>query len=199
AAIEYFKLPTRLNAVYLTGGRQFINEAASSTYDYIVHDVFTGSSVPASLFSQSAVQQLQRILKHDSVLAINYMGIPNDKRTMGHVARTIGTLFAYVWCFADGLKDQDMMSNMMFFASAKPLEFDISDDLLHIIGKHTIRGRVLGGMLSNKVDISGFVENTDLNPITALWNLLPQWQVSTAIQHWYAMHRMVSTLYWLNY
>ncbi|KAJ2839446.1 hypothetical protein J3B01_000660 [Coemansia erecta] len=199
AAIEHFKLPKRLNAVYLTDGRQFIDEAASSTYDYIVHDVFTGGSVPASLFSQSAVQQLQRILKHDGVLAMNYVGIPNDKRTMGHVARTIGTSFAYVRCFAEILEDRDTMTNMMFFASAKPLEFDISDDLLHIIGKHTIRGRVLGGMLSNEVDVSGFVKNTDLSPITDSWNPLPQWQVSTAIQHWHAMRGMVSTSYWLNY
>ncbi|KAI8324807.1 S-adenosyl-L-methionine-dependent methyltransferase [Martensiomyces pterosporus] len=198
AATEYFFLPKNLNGVHLQDGRQFIDEAPASTYDYIVHDVFTGGSVPSSLFSQSAVAQLKRILKPDGVLAMNYVGVPSDTRTLHHVAHTIRTAFPHVRCFAETTGDLDTMTNMMFFASPEPVEFDISRDVIEAMGRDSIRARMLVDMEKKEIRTDGY-NAEDVRPITDDWNPLPEWQVDTAIQHWKAMREMFPSEYWLNY
>ncbi|PIA16953.1 hypothetical protein COEREDRAFT_92336 [Coemansia reversa NRRL 1564] len=199
AAVRFFNLPQNLNAVHLMDGRRFIDEAPTETYDYVVHDVFTGGSVPASLFSQSAVTQLRRILKPDGILAMNYVGVPNDKRTLSHVAHTLRTAFPNVRCFAETIDDMDEMVNMMFFASAKPIVFDITQDVLQAIGRSTICARMLNEMQKNELDLVGLMDDPSVRPITDDWNPLPEWQVGTAVKHWYAMRGLFPTAYWLNY
>ncbi|KAJ2851696.1 hypothetical protein IWW36_000841 [Coemansia brasiliensis] len=199
AAVKYFNLPKKLNSVNIMDGRRFIDEAHTGTYDYVVHDVFTGGSVPASLFSQSAVMQLKRILKSDGVLAMNFVGVPNDKRTLSHVARTIGTTFPFMRCFAEITEDLDAMVNMMFFASAKHVLFDITSDVLRAMGSNTIRSRTLARMLDNEINISEFIHNSTIQPITDDWNPLSKWQVDTAVQHWQVMRELLPNAYWLNY
>ncbi|KAJ2714301.1 hypothetical protein H4R19_001802 [Coemansia spiralis] len=199
AAVRFFGLPRSLNAVHLMDGRRFIDEAPAATYDYIVHDVFTGGSVPAALFSQSAVGQLRRILRADGVLAMNYVGVPSDKRTLSHIVRTLRTAFPSVRCFAESFEDLDATGNMMFFASAEPVEFDITPDVLRVIGTNTIRGTMLGNMLSHELDLAAMADAPDARPITDDWNPLPAWQVPTAVEHWHTMRKLLPPTYWLNY
>ncbi|RPA83345.1 S-adenosyl-L-methionine-dependent methyltransferase [Ascobolus immersus RN42] len=47
---------------------------AKKQYDYIVHDVFTGGAVPASLFTVDFLEKLKILLAEDGVIAINYAG-----------------------------------------------------------------------------------------------------------------------------
>ncbi|KAJ1960191.1 hypothetical protein GGI12_003940 [Dipsacomyces acuminosporus] len=198
AAVDFFLLPKNLNGVYLEDGRQFIDKAPAHTYDYIVHDVFTGGSVPSSLFSQSAVAQLHRILKPDGVLAMNYVGIPADTRTLYHVLHTLRTSFAHVRCFAESTKDLNTMTNMMFFASDEPIEFDIAPEVLSAMGPESIRARMLADMEKNEISLDGY-KPEEARAITDEWNPLTEWQFDTAIQHWKAMREMFPSEYWLNY
>ncbi|KAJ2394356.1 hypothetical protein GGI05_002072, partial [Coemansia sp. RSA 2603] len=99
AAVQFFALPTGLNAVHLRDARAFVDEAPAATYDYVVHDVFTGGSVPPALFSREAVAQLRRILRPRGVLAMNYVGVPSDTRVLAHVAATLRTAFKHVRLF----------------------------------------------------------------------------------------------------
>ncbi|KAJ2501297.1 hypothetical protein GGI11_007806 [Coemansia sp. RSA 2049] len=200
AAVDFFMLPTNLNAVHLADGRRFIDTAQTHTYDYVVHDVFTGGSVPAPLFSTSAIEQIRRILKPDGILAMNYVGIPNDSRSLAHITFTLRTAFPHIRCFAETLEDPDAMVNMMFFASPRPVRFDITPGLLRAIGSSSIRARALQDMEKNEVDIDAAVSRLDrVKPITDTWNPLPQWQAGPAIQHWHAMRNLFPENYWLNY
>ncbi|KAJ1991833.1 hypothetical protein GGI25_003194 [Coemansia spiralis] len=200
AATDYFTLPKNLNSVHLMDGRKFINEAQTGIYDYVIHDVFTGGSVPASLFSQSAMSQLRRILKPDGVLAMNYVGVPSDTRTLAHVTYTLRTSFPYIRCFAETSEDMDSMVNMMFFASSRPLNFDITSDVLKAMGMSTIRARMLQEMEKNEIDVDRAVKDTiGVQPITDEWNPLPEWQIGPAIKHWEAMRSLFPEEYWLNY
>ncbi|KAJ2776877.1 hypothetical protein H4R18_005444 [Coemansia javaensis] len=199
AAVRFFGLPTTLNAVHLMDGRRFIDEAPAGTYDYIVHDVFTGGSVPAALFSQSAVAQMRRILRPDGILAMNYVGVPNDKRTLSHIVRTLRTAFASVRCFAETTDDLDDTGNMMFFAADAPVEFDITAEVLQRMGKYTIRSMTLAKMLGRELDLATMANAPDARPITDDWNPLPAWQFATAIRHWHVMRKLFPTEYWLKY
>lgn len=65
----YFDWPDP-HQLFIQDGRQFIKDAPEGRYDYVIHDVFTGGGVPPSLFSLEALQDIQRILKPDGVLAM---------------------------------------------------------------------------------------------------------------------------------
>ncbi|KAJ2162389.1 hypothetical protein GGF46_000753 [Coemansia sp. RSA 552] len=199
AAEKLFNLPRNLNAVYIMDGRRFIDEAPTGTYDYIVHDVFTGGSVPSSLFSESAVAQLRRILRDDGVLAMNVVALPSDTRTLAHIAYTLHTAFSHVRCFAESTEDPDTITNMMFFASPKPIEFDLSPDVLRALNPRGIRRHALAGMLGKELDIDAMLDDPQLRPITDAWNPLPEWLVLAAIKHWHAVRGVLPTEYWLNY
>src|SRR5688572_23989033 len=68
-AVNYFGLEPKHN-IYIQDGRKFLNNAPSRSYDYVLHDVFTGGSVPSVLFSVEALEQIKRILKNNGVLAL---------------------------------------------------------------------------------------------------------------------------------
>lgn len=70
-AARYFNLkennaPAIADAVSHTAN--LVNE--SKTYDYIVHDVFTGGAEPVDLFTLEFLQGLSALLKPDGVIAI---------------------------------------------------------------------------------------------------------------------------------
>jgi len=71
-AQQYFGLPTLRGPVYYQDGRKFIETAASrgDKWDYIVHDVFTGGSVPAELFTREMWQATKTALSPDGVLVV---------------------------------------------------------------------------------------------------------------------------------
>ncbi|KAJ1889591.1 hypothetical protein GGI09_006546 [Coemansia sp. S100] len=196
AAVDFFSLPRNLHGVYLQDGRRFIDDAADGSYDYIVHDVFTGGSVPAVLFSQSAVAQLSRILAPRGVLAMNYVGMLSDTRTLHHVAHTLRSAFAHVRCFAESIEDPTGITNMMFFASQKPIAF-APGALRNSSNPDTIRARVLADMEDNEVSV--VYDEQSVRLITDAWNPLPKWLAPAAQVHWHAMRDMFPDEYWLNY
>ncbi|CAG8464644.1 11320_t:CDS:2 [Ambispora leptoticha] len=124
-AVNYFRLAP-LSKPYIQDGRKFINEAPSNKYDYVLHDVFTGGSVPETLFSVEALIQIQRILKEDGVLALNYVGSQKwpDAEALGLIYNTIKAVFPYVNCYREGSSESiEVFENIVFFASAKPISF----------------------------------------------------------------------------
>ncbi|CAJ0757758.1 11048_t:CDS:2, partial [Entrophospora sp. SA101] len=105
-ARKFFGLKRKHN-IYIQDGREFINNANSRYYDYVLHDVFTGGSVPSTLFSIEALGQIKRILKHDGVLALNFVGSQKwpHVKSLVLVANTIKAIFPYVRCFREGLQE----------------------------------------------------------------------------------------------
>ncbi|KAJ2500144.1 hypothetical protein IWW47_003267 [Coemansia sp. RSA 2052] len=196
AAAAHFGLPRALHGVFVQDGRAFVDAAPSGAYDYVVHDVFTGGSVPAALFSQAAVAQLARVLAPRGVLAMNYVGVLGDTRTLHHVARTLREAFAHVRCFAESAADPAAVTNMMFFASQEPIRF-APQALRRAADPASIRGHVLAAMEANEVSLA--YDARAVRPITDAWNPLPAWLAPAARLHWLAMREMFPDEYWLNY
>jgi len=71
-ATKYFDLPT--NHTKVISDAVTWTEAAAKTqpesYDYIVHDVFTGGAEPTALFTLEFLQSLDTLLKEDGSIAI---------------------------------------------------------------------------------------------------------------------------------
>jgi len=73
-AQEYFGL-ARNHTAYIEDAVGFVKREAtksvdSKKYDYILHDVFTGGAVPASLFTLELFEGLSQLLNDDGVIAI---------------------------------------------------------------------------------------------------------------------------------
>lgn len=71
-AVKYFDLkennpPVLQDAISYTAD---LSKTAPATYDYIVHDVFTGGAEPVDLFTLEFFQGLHALLKSDGTVAI---------------------------------------------------------------------------------------------------------------------------------
>ena len=72
--MQYFDLPLNhtsviQDAVYFVERAQLAGPEHNS-YNFIIHDAFTGGTEPASLFTQEFIQGLGDLLKPNGVIAI---------------------------------------------------------------------------------------------------------------------------------
>ena len=73
-ATKHFDLPRNHtsvigDAITVVGGMQKSKETRN-TYDYIIHDVFTGGAEPIDLFTREFIMGLKDLLKPDGIIAI---------------------------------------------------------------------------------------------------------------------------------
>ena len=71
-ATKYFELPTNHTKVIANAVTWAAEQAKAKpeSYDYIVHDVFTGGAEPTALFTYEFLQDLNTLLKEDGSIAI---------------------------------------------------------------------------------------------------------------------------------
>ncbi|KAF1969443.1 hypothetical protein BU23DRAFT_557632 [Bimuria novae-zelandiae CBS 107.79] len=75
-ATRYFSLSPKHTAV-IDDAVAYVDRTSRSTpasYDYIIHDVFTGGAEPVALFTKEFLTGLYDLLHEDGVVAINYAG-----------------------------------------------------------------------------------------------------------------------------
>lgn len=71
-ATKYFELPANHTA-HLTDAVPWVDRISKSqpeSFDYIIHDVFTGGAEPTPLFTLEFLQGLSNLLKEDGSIAI---------------------------------------------------------------------------------------------------------------------------------
>lgn len=93
-AMAYFNLPANHTAI-IQDAVFWVNATAGAhgaSYDYIIHDVFTGGAEPLSLFTDKFLRNLRTLLKPTGVIALNYAGDVNMPLTK-KVLTTIGVVF----------------------------------------------------------------------------------------------------------
>jgi hypothetical protein len=91
-ATQYFGLLPNHTAVISDAVRYVadISVSAPKSFDYIIHDVFTGGAEPVYLFTTEFMQGLHALLKDDGVVAINYAG----DLTLGSTKLVLNTIHA---------------------------------------------------------------------------------------------------------
>lgn len=68
-ARDYFGLE-QPNTVHIESGRDFLQRVDQETYDFILHDIFTGGSVAPKMFSLELLQLVKHALKPNGILAM---------------------------------------------------------------------------------------------------------------------------------
>src|SRR5690606_34971179 len=95
-AREYFSyVPT--GAVHVQDARTFVRRSEAK-YDYIVHDTFTGGSMPEHLLSAEFLEQTRRLLRPRGILALNLVGAPEGplSEPAAAVFATLHHVFSHV-------------------------------------------------------------------------------------------------------
>ncbi|KIW04480.1 uncharacterized protein PV09_04239 [Verruconis gallopava] len=130
-ATKYFDLPGN-HTTALEDAASFVKSQAIThpkSYDYIIHDVFTGGAEPTELFTLEFLHGISNILKDEGVVAINYAGdltLP----PLRIVLATIHSIFPTCRAFRDSPPESNSPAhtfiNMVVFCTKsrlRPLTF----------------------------------------------------------------------------
>ncbi|KAI9683254.1 MAG: hypothetical protein M1822_006119 [Bathelium mastoideum] len=214
-ATEYFALDKNHIAV-LQDAVPWVDAAAKDvpgSYDFIIHDVFTGGAEPAQLFTVEFLSGLGSLLRDDGVIALNYaadLSLPSTAL----VLRTIHSVFPTCRMFRDsepgsGDSASDFINMVLFclkptskdtkITFRKPVEADFLDSYArrqHLAPKP-------GHEVPFPPPVAKGSERHDESAEPLLRNggvgLLEKYQLDGAVRHWRIMRDVVPAVVWENW
>ncbi|PGH34868.1 hypothetical protein GX50_02318 [[Emmonsia] crescens] len=205
-AAGYFSLPKNFTPVIQDAVR-FVDEANRATpapsFDYIVHDVFTGGVEPISLFTVEFMKGLRMLLKEDGVIAINYAGdlsLPSS----GLIVRTIKSVFQSCRIFRESEPTADAwagdFTNMVIFCKRtdSPLEFRNPTEADFLGSK----SREMYLMPEFEIDAESFEKVEEgQQSVLAVGHVgdLVRWHSQSAAGHWSIMRTVLPASVWENW
>ncbi|KAF5019444.1 hypothetical protein F66182_8552 [Fusarium sp. NRRL 66182] len=173
----------------------------SKTYDYIVHDVFTGGAEPVDLFTLEFLQGLGDLLKPDGVIAINYagdFGLPAPQL----IYRTIKQVFPSCRIFRESPREDANVekwgsdfTNMVIFCRKTPgdVTFRRPDQ------NDFLRSQVRHALLLPKYEIKEqeFLESEATDVLTKnTTSKVTKWHQESAAGHWKIMRSVLPDNIW---
>ncbi len=133
AAKKYFAFeqPGRL----IVGDARYEIKKIEKKYDFIIHDCFSGSSVPPHLLSVEMIGEIRSILKDDGILALNFVGFTRGDRAeaLASVDRTLAAVFA--WQKAYVADSGENLIDNIYLASMEPIAVD-TNSRVHGLSRH---------------------------------------------------------------
>ncbi|KAH7198043.1 S-adenosyl-L-methionine-dependent methyltransferase [Fusarium flagelliforme] len=173
----------------------------SKTYDYIVHDVFTGGAEPVDLFTLEFLQGLGDLLNPDGVIAINYagdFGLP----TPALVYRTIKKVFPSCRTFRETPRDDKNVekwgsdfTNMVIFCRKTPGDIKFRRPTNSDFLNSQVRRNVLVPRYEIQEQVFLDDEGTDVLTKNET-SKITKWHQSSASGHWTIMREVLPGKIW---
>jgi hypothetical protein len=205
-ATKYFNLSPNHTAV-IDDAVQYVDRksrASPGSFDYIIHDVFTGGAEPVSLFTTEFLQGLRSLLKDDGVVAINYAGdlaLPSTRL----VLNTIHAVFPACRLFRDSPQPDEWQEGDADFINM--IVFCVKND--HGKGRSAIRFRQAGpedfrgslarnNFLQPKLDMELRFEPEVGGSVMGKADVgeLEKWHKKGAVSHWKVMRSVIPDAVW---
>ena len=125
AAQQYFLYEP--SGALLVGDARYEIRRLNQQYDFIVHDCFTGGSVPSHLLSVEMLRDLDRLLKDDGLLALNFVGFTEgpEADAAAAVYRTLGEVFPHQLALVS--LQGEAFNDFVFLASRQPISLASED------------------------------------------------------------------------
>lgn len=195
-AVEYFGLSHKHTSI-IGDAVEVVKdlEVATRTYDYIIHDVFTGGAEPIELFTQEFLTGLKNLLYKDGVIAINYAGdllLPSAIS----VIETVKSVFPICQFFREvpqplPLREEDYTNIVMFCRmSTEPFTFrdPVEKDFLGSPARrqHLFPRNEVNNTANGKGEILRTAHTAGLKAS----------QMKSAIGHWQVMRTVLPAKVW---
>ncbi|KAF2023498.1 S-adenosyl-L-methionine-dependent methyltransferase [Setomelanomma holmii] len=208
-ATKYFDLSPNHTAVIDDAVSYVARKSASvrETFDYIIHDVFTGGAEPVSLFTTEFLTGLHELLKEDGVVAINYAGDLSLGSTR-LVLNTIHAVFPACRLFRDSppsdthTPGEPDFINMVVIClkndnglGKKAIKFrkPVKDDFLGSIARHNFL------MPNEELEVKyNFVKQEDGGRVMGVGDVgeLEKFHKEGAVSHWRIMRTVLPDSVW---
>ncbi|KAG9017215.1 hypothetical protein FRB90_001325 [Tulasnella sp. 427] len=220
-----FTIPPQVDQSHHMDARRYVQERAKVLngmrpikeelrYDYVVHDVFTGGSVPAHLFTTEMWADVKSVMRLDGILAVNFAGYLVSDASRA-ILTTLEESFELCRIFHDridaideGFKKDDDFINMVFFCTQSPsIELSTRDpedrDFVNSHMKRYLftrfekleipRERIIGS------EFSPVHTNREQYILKDEFNILAEVQQKTAVDHWKLMREVLPAETWEAY
>ena len=114
----------------LVGDARYEIRNLDKRYDFIIHDCFTGGTVPSHLLSVEMLHDLDRLLADDGLLVLNFVGfaLGPSAAAAEAVYRTLGEIFQHRRTLVS-LPGQDF-NDFVFLVSHQPISLDVAPTIL---------------------------------------------------------------------
>ncbi|KAI8680128.1 hypothetical protein NCS57_00292500 [Fusarium keratoplasticum] len=201
-AQKYFNMrqnnpPAIADAVSYTAN--LVNQ--SKSYDYIVHDVFTGGAEPVDLFTLEFLQGLGALLKPDGVIAINYAGdfsLPAPQL----IYRTIKQVFPSCRIFRESPREEANVerwgsdfTNMVIFCRKTPGDITFRRP----VPSDFLRSRARQAFLAPQHEVreQEFLDSDDTDVLAKnRTGKVTKWHQKSAAGHWKIMRSVLPGKIW---
>ncbi|KAI8723943.1 hypothetical protein NCS52_00251100 [Fusarium sp. LHS14.1] len=201
-AQKYFNMrqnnpPAIADAVSYTAN--LVNQ--SKSYDYIVHDVFTGGAEPVDLFTLEFLQGLGALLKPDGVIAINYagdFGLPAPQL----IYRTIKQVFPSCRIFRESPREEANVerwgsdfTNMVIFCRKTPGDITFRRP----VPSDFLRSRARQAFLAPQHEVreQEFLDSEDTDVLAKnRTGKVTKWHQKSAAGHWKIMRSVLPGKIW---
>ncbi|WAO85725.1 Hypothetical protein NCS54_00297300 [Fusarium falciforme] len=201
-AQKYFNMrqnnpPAIADAVSYTAN--LVNQ--SKSYDYIVHDVFTGGAEPVDLFTLEFLQGLGTLLKPDGVIAINYAGdfsLPAPQL----IYRTIKQVFPSCRIFRESPREEANVerwgsdfTNMVIFCRKTPGDIAFRRP----VPSDFLRSRARQAFLAPQHEVreQEFLDSDDTDVLAKnRTGKVTKWHQKSAAGHWKIMRSVLPGKIW---
>lgn len=157
ASLNYFRFkPT---GQFIVGDARYEVKNLNKTYDFIIHDCFTGGSEPTHLLTVEMLRDLRRLLKKDGILALNYVGFTRGEGTRA-VASVYKTLKSVLPNVKVVITEKTEMTDFIMLASDAAIELkaDSRDSNMQWLANHEYP----------LDDNQGVIITDDYNPIESM-------------------------------
>jgi spermidine synthase len=164
AAFFPFKQPRRL----IVGDARYEVARMSQRYDFVIHDCFTGGSIPPHVLSVEMLRDVRAHLNEGGVLALNFFGFNRgaDASALEAVAATLRSVFPHQRIVTTA-PDANPIDNIIL-ASDQPLVAKPHDGPCSLSdGARSYLERMDSLQIALAAD-SGFVITDDFNPLETL-------------------------------
>ncbi|KAL8856598.1 MAG: hypothetical protein Q9178_006827 [Gyalolechia marmorata] len=206
-ATRYFRLPANHTAI-IEDAVGFVHRSRNKiTYDYIIHDVFTGGAEPIDLFTLEFLTGLKDMLSKKGVIAINYAG---DLRlqTASMVIRTVLTVFPTCRLFREDAGPSTAkaekttlstdFTNLVMFCQNAPGSFHFRRPTpADFLGSQARRHHLLP---QHEVDPKSFIHRHGQDVVRKNnSHVLAEAQMRSAVGHWSVMRGVLPDAVWENW
>jgi len=119
AAKEHFNF--RSSGDLILGDARYHIRHSDNSYDWIIHDTFTGGSEPIHLMTREMFLAIRERLRPGGIMALNMLGMigEEDSGSVASVAKTLDSVFAHRLTFIS--TPGSKLNDFIFFVSDEPL------------------------------------------------------------------------------